>query len=53
MCDDNKDLKLCKGDMAEDIDTQLQLDRIAELVKDGFTSGQEHDFAWQLTINQL
>lgn len=32
--------------------TDEQMQRIAELVAQGFTSGIESDFSWELTINQ-
>jgi len=31
----------------------LQFNRIGELVKEGYTSGREADFTWELFIRQL
>ena len=33
--------------------TDEQAQRIAELVAQGYTSGHEANFAWNLTINEL
>jgi len=47
--EDNEDEEI----MDDEDKRELQMARIAELVAQGYTSGQEADFAWDLTINQL